>query len=87
MKPEEVLHYFKKISEERLTKSEIKVGDLAVTVKFKSSNIEIQLLPCIKTTTGFRIVDIETKNWSKVIKPDKFAQTLSEVNKSNNRWR
>ncbi len=82
--PEEVLNYFKEKLEERFPKSDIKVGDLAVTVKFKSSGLEIQLLPSIKTTTGFRIADPETKSWSKVIKPFKFAKDLTEVNQKNN---
>lgn len=82
--PEEVLKYFKEKIEERFPKSDVRIGDLAVTVKFKSSDLEIQLLPSIKTATGFRIADTETKNWSKVIKPFKFAKELTEVNQKNN---
>lgn len=82
--PKEILRYFKEKLEERFPKSEIKLGDLSVTVKFKSSGLEIQLLPSIKTSTGFRIADPETKSWSKVIKPFKFAEELTEVNQKNN---
>lgn len=84
-KPEEVLIYFKEKLKERFPKSDIKVGDLAVTIKFKGSNIEIQLLPSIKTKTGFRIANQETKEWSNIIKPKKFANALTEINKNNNR--
>ncbi len=83
-KPEEVLSYFKEKLEERFPRSDVRVGDLAVTVKFKSSDLEIQLLPSIKTATGFRIADPETKSWSRVIKPFKFAEELTEVNQKNN---
>jgi len=85
LRPEEVLKYFKEKLEERFPKSEVKMGDLAVSVLFKSTGLEIQLLPSVKTATGFRIADPETKNWSKVIKPFKFANELTEVNQNNNK--
>lgn len=82
-KPEEALNYFREKLKERLPKTDIKIGNLAVTIKF-SSDIEIQLLPSIKTKTGLRILNPETKNWSNVIKPDKFFKNLTEINKKNN---
>ena len=82
-KPEEILNYLVEKLKERLPKTDITIGNLAITVKF-SSDIEIQLLPSIKTKTGFRIMNPETKNWSNVLKPDKFATNLTEVNKKNN---
>lgn len=82
--PEEVLSYFKEKLDEQFPRSDVILGDLAVTVKFKNSGLEIQLLPSIKTATGFRIADPETKSWSNVIKPFKFAKELTEVNQKNN---
>lgn len=82
--PVEILSYFKAKLEERFPKSEIKMGDLAVTISFKKSGLEIQLLPSVKTATGFRIADPETKDWSKVVKPFKFAEELTKVNQNNN---
>jgi len=82
--PKEVLDYFKRRLEERLPESEITIGDLAVTVRFKSSNIEIQLLPAIRTKTGVKITDSGLNRWSNVIKPKIFAEKLTEINKQNN---
>lgn len=82
--PKEVLDYFKRRLEERLPESEISIGDLAVTVRFKSSNIEIQLLPGIRTKTGVKIIESELNRWSNVIKPRRFAERLTEINKQNN---
>lgn len=82
--PKEVLDYFKRRLEERLPESEISMGDLAVTVRFKSSNIEIQLLPGIRTKTGVKIIESELNRWSNVIKPRKFAEKLTEINQQNN---
>ncbi len=82
--PKEVFLYFKERLQQRLPNSEIKAGNLAVTVKFKSSDIEIQLLPSIKTPLGMRIADPNTGKWSNVIHPDKFASELTSVNQQNN---
>lgn len=51
--PEEVLNYFVRRIKERLPKTEVEKGDLAVTVKFKSG-YEIQLLPSVKTKTDIK---------------------------------
>ena len=82
--PKEVLNYFKGRLEVRLPNSEVRIGDLAVTVKFKSSNIEIQLLPALKRKTGVKIANTKNNTWTKVVKPERFAKNLTEVNKENN---
>ncbi|PFD32673.1 tRNA nucleotidyltransferase [Bacillus cereus] len=81
-KPEEVLTYFAKKIQERLPKTNVSIGKLAVTVKFSSGN-EIQLLPSIKTATGYKIAKPEKNEWSNVIKPGKFAAKLTNVNQEN----
>lgn len=81
-KPKEVLDYFAGQIQARLPKTEVKTGDLAVTVKFKSG-YEIQLLPSIKTITGYKIAKPGLNEWSNVIKPKNFAKKLSNVNQSN----
>lgn len=81
-KPQEVLDYFAKQIKTRLPKTEVKKGDLAVTVKF-SSGYEVQLLPSIKTATGYKIAKPGLNEWSNVIKPKKFAEKLTSVNQSN----
>ncbi|WYQ42428.1 CBASS oligonucleotide cyclase [Bacillus sp. FSL W7-1321] len=80
--PHEVLKYFKEQIQKRLPKTDVKVGKLAVTVKFSSGH-EIQLLPSLKTETGYRIPRPDENNWSNVIKPRKFAEKLTAVNQSN----
>ncbi|WP_456364901.1 nucleotidyltransferase (plasmid) [Priestia aryabhattai] len=81
-KPIEVLHHFKEQIQKRLPKTEVEIGKLAITVKFASGH-EIQLLPSIKTETGYRIPRPGENKWSNVIRPSKFAEKLTNVNKSN----
>jgi hypothetical protein len=81
--PQKILDYFYQRIKERLPHTEVKAGNLAVTIKF-SKGIEIQLLPAIKTKTGLKIYDKENCNWTPVIKPAKFAQRITEINKANN---
>lgn len=80
--PKEILEYIKSKLETKLTNAEeIKVGKLAVTVKYKDGT-EIQILPAIKRGDGFKIPSRNGKEWSNVIRPDKFASRLTEVNQS-----
>ncbi|MGG1678744.1 CBASS oligonucleotide cyclase [Neobacillus sp. NRS-1170] len=81
--PIEALNRFKEQIQRRLPKTDVKIGKLAVTVKFASGH-EIQLLPTIKTETGYRIPRPGVNKWSNVIKPSKFAEKLTNVNKTNN---
>jgi len=80
--PKYVMKYFKKRLINRLPESEITIGKLAVTVKFKSTGNEIQLLPALKTKDGYQISTENGKHWSNVIKPYKFAKKLIAVNKA-----
>lgn len=81
-KPEEVLSYFRDRIKERLPNTKVKIGDLAVTVKF-SSGYEIQLLPSIETKTGFRIAVPGKNEWSNIVRPKKFAEKLTDINRKN----
>jgi hypothetical protein len=80
--PRQVLEYFAEKLRERLPNTEIKIGNLAVTVKFSDGH-EIQVLPAVSTTTGVRISSSNGTDWSDVIRPDKFANKLTNVNQSN----
>lgn len=83
MSPSEVLHYFEKKISERLPFTEIRKGSHAVTVKF-SDGVEIQLLPALKTASGIKIAsNSQLDTWSNVVKPHKFAQKLTDINKAN----
>lgn len=81
-KPYEVLKFFSDQIKRRLPNTEVQVGKLAVTVKFSSGH-EIQLLPSLKTETGYRIARPGENSWSNVIKPNKFAEKLTAVNEAN----
>ncbi|SNT52753.1 hypothetical protein SAMN05444672_14030 [Bacillus sp. OK838] len=81
-KPNEVLQLFKEQVQKRLPKTDVKIGKLALTVKFASGH-EIQLLPSIKTETGYRIPRPGENKWSNTIRPNKFAEKLTNVNKAN----
>jgi hypothetical protein len=81
--PSEVLLYFAQRLRERLPNTEIKVGRLAVTVTFSDGH-EIQILPAIKKPSGVRLSTSKGDKWSNVIRPEKFAEKLTSVNKANN---
>ena len=77
--PNEVKEYFAERLGERFPHTEIKVGDLAVTLKF--SDAEIQLLPAVKSGKDLRVVDKDGEGWSH-IRPKAFSEKLSEVNQN-----
>ncbi|CAG0982538.1 MAG: CBASS oligonucleotide cyclase [Candidatus Methanoperedens sp.] len=83
--PQEVLKYIKKklIDANSENIEDITVGKSAVTVKF-SGGEEIQLLPAIRRGEGYRISAEKGDNWSNIIRPDKFAGKLTEVNQNCN---
>jgi len=81
--PKEVLEIFKSHLQE-MHCSDIKyitTGRLAVTVTLTDGN-EIQLLPAIKKGDGYKISAEDGNNWSNIIRPDKFARRLTEINQS-----
>ena len=78
--PKEVLEYIKSRLDTNLQNvDEIKVGNLAVTVKFKDGN-EIQILPSIKSGDGYKIPSSNGERWSNIIRPDNFASRLTKIN-------
>ncbi len=83
--PQEVLEYIEtKLTDVNSRNIEnISVGKLAVTVKF-SGGEEIQLLPAIRHGEGYRIPAQKGDKWSDIIRPDKFATKLTEVNQNCN---
>lgn len=59
----------------------ISAGNLAITVKYRDG-MEIQIIPALKKYSGFRIPDKNGNEWSSVIRPDKFASKLTEINQN-----
>jgi hypothetical protein len=79
--PQEVLEYFAKRIQQRLPNTDVSVGKLAVTVRY-SDGQEIQLLPAIRTKTGFKISYPDEGRWSNVVRPESFARKLTAVNQA-----
>lgn len=84
MSPHDIKEYIKTKLKDNLSNIEdIHTGDLTVTVNF-SDGEKIQLLPAIRRYEGYKIPDKDKDNWSNVIRPDKFAEKLTEVNQNCN---
>lgn len=79
--PKYLLSCFSKLIKERLPNTKVSAGDMAITIQY-SDGCEVQLLPAIRTQTGVRIAKADGNGWSNVVKPQKFAEKLTEINKS-----
>lgn len=75
--PSQVKDYFYERLTERFPGIDIKVGKLAVTIKFKDS--EIQLLPAVKSGGNIKISDSKGESWDR-INPTAFTKLLSKIN-------
>lgn len=74
--PQQVLTYFLNRLKVRFPGIKMKKGDTSVTVSFK--DVDVQLVPAIKLSSGLKIPDGET--WSNIIKPTVFARRLTVLN-------
>lgn len=84
MSPKEVLQYFKEKIEQRLGRFvDVSIGNLAVTIEYPDGT-KIQLLPAINRGAGVVIPASRGATWSNVIRPDRFAERLTEVNQACN---
>jgi len=79
LSPNEVKERFAQVLRDRFPKTTISVGDLAITVKF--SDMEIQVLPALKTVSGVCIAEKSSTGWKEVY-PQAFREALSEVNQN-----
>ena len=77
--PSKVISYVRDTIEGRLPKNPVSSGKLAVTVSY-ADKTEIQILPAIRTTDGFRIAEPGSTKWSNVVHPERFAERLIKVN-------
>ena len=84
--PTEVIAYVRDVIRSQISFSifgTVTTGGLAVTVNY-SDGTEIQLLPAIRTSTGgVRIAEPGSTGWSNVVRPERFAEELSSVNRAN----
>ena len=77
--PSKVIAYVRDKIQQRLPKNPVAAGKLAVTVGY-ADKTELQILPAIRTTDGFRIAEPGSTKWSNVIHPERFVDRLIEVN-------
>ena len=78
--PARAIEYVRDTIQGRLQQNTVSAGNLAVTVSY-SDEIEIQILPAIRTNSGgVRIADPGSNQWSSVARPDDFARKLAKVN-------
>ena len=78
-RPWKVVAYVRDTIKRRLPKNPVRKGNLAVTVSY-ADKTEIQILPTIRTTDGFRIAEPGSTKWSNVVHPERFAERLIKVN-------
>ena len=77
--PSEVIGHVGNAIRRRLPNNAVSTGKLAVTVSY-ADKTEIQILPAIRTTDGFRIAYPGSTKWSNVVHPERFAEKLIKVN-------
>jgi len=79
--PAKLVHLFAEKLRARFGKAEglVKEGALAVTLKIEGK--EIQLLPAMRSATGFKIAAPDGRGWAS-INPQKFAEKLTSTNQA-----
>ena len=80
--PQNAIEYMEDLIQRRLPNTEIRSGDLAVTVTY-SDGVEMQFLPAIERKGGVRIADPARNQWGNVVHPDRFRARLTKVNQDN----
>ena len=82
--PADVIALMKQRITQRMPRTTVTTGDLAVTVKY-ADGTEMQLLPAIRTKSGVRIADPGTNTWGNVVHSERFVQKLTQVNQRNDK--
>ena len=80
--PREVIQRMTDLIQQRMPRTKVSNGRLAVTVTYADGH-EIQVLPAIRTKAGIRIANSRRNEWSGVLHPERFAQKLTKVNQAN----
>ena len=75
--PSKVIASVRDTIKRRLPNNAVSKGKLAVTVNY-ADKAEIQVLPAIRTTDGFRIAEPGSTKWSDVVHPERFAERLHQ---------
>ena len=77
--PSKVISYVRDTIKGCLHNNPVNKCKLSVTVSYADST-EIQILPAIRTTDGFRLAEPGCTKWSNVVHPERFAERLIKVN-------
>ena len=80
--PQNVIQAMAELIRQRLPRTTVETGNLAITVTYSDGH-KIQLLPAVRTRTGYRIANATRNEWSGVIHPERFAQKLTQINQAN----
>ncbi len=80
--PDLAKEFFANKLRERFPKTEVLSGNLAVTIRFADS--EIQLLPAVSCQDHVKIADKTGRDWAE-IRPRKFSDALTRVNEEQGR--
>lgn len=82
LKPKEAISKIAGMLKSRLPNTEIETGAMSIKIRY-SDGCELQMLPAVKTKTGYKIADPKSDMWSPVVRPDIFAKKLTQVNRDN----
>lgn len=78
--PQQLLQELERVLRDVLgVQADVKRGALAITLTY-DDGMEVQLLPAVPTSAGVRIPTAEGTGWSNVIRPERFANRLTDVN-------
>lgn len=78
--PQQLLLEFEKVLRDVIgMQADVKRGPLAITLTY-DDGLKVQLLPALPTSTGVRIPAAEGTGWSNVVRPERFANILTDVN-------
>ena len=80
--PRAVIQTMSELIQQRMPRTEVRTGRLAVTVTYADGH-EIQVLPAIRTRAGIRIANPGRNEWSGILHPERFARKLTDVNQAN----
>ena len=80
--PNAVIQRMAELIQNRMPRTRVRIGDLAVTVTYADGH-EIQVLPAVRTRAGVRIANPTRNEWSSVLHPERFSEKLTEVNQAN----
>lgn len=81
--PSKAIKDVQKVIQGHFANNDVIAGKFAITVSF-TKGPEMQILPAIRTNSGgIRIAEPGSSKWSKIIKPEIFANNLTKVNNAS----